>query len=641
MSRGPAGFPPSPSGDAGVVLVCMPFAQYKQPSIGLSLLKAELGQKGFPARVLYPNLRFAQKIGSELYERITTWYPADLLGDWLFSLALFGSSRDDEGYVEQVLRGGNPAHNQAFFGKRPLERDVLRALLEVRASIPEFLEECARGILALHPGIVGFTSQFHQHTASLALARILKEKCPELFVVGGGANFRGPMGQEAVAQFAFLDAVVSGEGDIVFPRLVERALSGLPVDDLAGVSTRGNLASRQECALYAPAVEHMDLLPWPDFSDFEEAWRVSGFASTQAPRYLMETSRGCWWGSRHRCLFCGQASAQLEFRSKSPGRAAQELNALHAAHPDSILIITDEIINPSYFKTFLPEMIQRRLGAKIVYFEVRPDLTKQQLVLLRQAGTQRVEVGIESLSSPVLRLIRKGVSALQCLQFLKWCRELGITVVWNWLWGFPGEPIEEYPRLSEFLDKIYHLAPPNYVGSFRLDRFSPYFEHPQDHHLADIAAYPSYHWVYPFPEEALRRLAYFFTCRPEDPRREVDRCTEALADRIVRWKEVYPESILAFVDEGHRLVLMDRRDPAQEEACVALDGPHRLLYLACDRVRTLTELADMLEREEGNPQTPERVQDLMNPLVQQGWMAREGNAYLSLAFQRIPSREAT
>jgi len=611
----------------------MPFAQYKQPSIGLSLLKAELARKGFPARVLYPNLRFAQQIGPEVYERITTWYPTDLLGDWLFSFALFGDDRGEDGYLDQVLLGGHPAHTQAYFGKRPLDRREIQGLRAARGAIPDFLEACAEDILAKAPTLVGFTSQFHQHTASLALARRLKERSPGLFIVGGGANFRGPMGLEAIAQFPCLDAVVSGEGDIVFPQLVECVLSGRPVEDLPGVFTRENRERVLGRIHDAPPVGNLDLLPWPDVGDFQDAWNASSFVRTQTPRYLMETSRGCWWGARRRCLFCGQASAQLEYRSKSPGRAAQELNALHDAHPDSMVIITDEIINPGYFRTFLPEVIRSRMGAKLVYFEVRPDLTKPQLTLLRQAGTRRVEVGIESLSSPILGTIRKGVSALQCLQFLKWCRELGITVVWNWLWGFPGEPAGEYGRLAEFLPLLSHLDPPNYAGPFRLDRFSPYFEHPQDYRLTDIQAYPSYRWVYPLPEESLSRLAYFFTYRHGGPGKDVDRYTEPLAQRISRWKDIHAKSTLAFIDEGHRLVIVDRRDPDQEETCTALDGPHRAVYLACDQARTLLELAGLLAQG-GEAGSPGEVQALVAPLVEQGWMAQEGDACLSLACRR-------
>jgi ribosomal peptide maturation radical SAM protein 1 len=614
----------------------MPFAQYKQPSIALSLLKAELAERGFRARVAYPNLRFAERIGAEAYERIAAWYPADLLGDWLFAPGLGGPGRDDEGYLEQVLRGRDPAHTQAYFGKRPVDRGQWQELLAVRAAVPAFLDACAREILAAGPRIVGFTSQFHQHTAVLSLARLLKARRPDLFVAGGGANFRGPMGQEAVLRFPWLDAVVSGEGDLVFPDLVARVLAGQPVADLPGVFTPG-LRPRPEPAGYAPPATDLDRLPAPDTLDFQAAWAASGFAGAQRPRYLLETSRGCWWGARHRCLFCGQGSARLDYRAKSPGRAAAELGELGRTHPDSALIVTDEIISPTYFDTFLPELARLRLGDRIIYFEVRPNLTREQLARLRLAGVGRVEAGIESLSTPVLALVRKGVSALQCLQFLKWCRELGLTVVWNWLWGFPGEPASEYRRLAGDLGRLFHLAPPNYAGPFRLDRFSPYFEQPRKHRLEAVAPYPAYRHVYPLPPEALERLAYYFTYRIARPHQEVDRYTEPLAEQISRWKAAYPEAALAFVDEGDRLVLQDRREPGRDASYATLDGSHRLLYLACDRARSAAGLCRILQNGHGEPRTPEAVRSLLAPLVDQGWMAQEGDGYLSLAYRRRPA----
>ena len=130
----------------------MPFAQYKQPSIALSLLKAELAERSVGARVLYPNLRFAERVGADTYERIASWYPTDLLGDWLFARDLCGCDGDDEGYLEQVLRGRDPAHTQAYFGKRPLDRREWQDLLAVRAAVPEFLEDCAREVVGGRPG---------------------------------------------------------------------------------------------------------------------------------------------------------------------------------------------------------------------------------------------------------------------------------------------------------------------------------------------------------------------------------------------------------------------------------------------------------------------------------------------------------
>ena len=127
---------------------------------------------------------------------------------------------------------------------------------------PGRLDECLETLMRDRPRIVGFTSIFQQHTASLALARRLKRQWPSTFVVFGGANCEGVMGAETVRSFPYVDAAVSGEADLVFPDLVRRVLDGVSVSDLPGVRTRdrveralafGNLTNRAACcAGFAP-----------------------------------------------------------------------------------------------------------------------------------------------------------------------------------------------------------------------------------------------------------------------------------------------------------------------------------------------------------------------------------------------------
>jgi hypothetical protein len=50
--------------------------------------------------------------------------------------------------------------------------------------------------------------------------------------------------------------------------------------------------------------------------------------------------------------------------------------------------------------------------------------------------------GIESLGTPILALMRKGITGLQNARLLKWCAESGIHVFWSVIYGFPGEPAE-------------------------------------------------------------------------------------------------------------------------------------------------------------------------------------------------------
>ena len=80
-----------------------------------------------------------------------------------------------------------------------------------------------------------------------------------------------------------------------------------------------------------------------------------------------------------------------------------------------------------------------------------------------------MQPGIESLIDDVLKLMRKGVSALHNVQLLKWCKEIGVKPHWNVLWGFPGEPAAEYERLARVVPWLRHLPPPRGFGPIRLN----------------------------------------------------------------------------------------------------------------------------------------------------------------------------
>src|SRR5262245_59139864 len=253
--------PPAPS-VGGVALVFMPFGHAFSPSLALGLLKAGLATRGVKARTHYFSIDFAERVGQHFYCGVSTYSRPThrhLVGEWIFSKALFGERAGDERrYVEEVLLRRNKRTSE-----RPVSRAMLRKILAAREQAGAFLDECLERLLADKPRIVGFTSIFHQHVPSLALAKRVKHALPDCVVVMGGANCEGPMGAETARQFPFVDAVVSGEGDVVFPELVGRALAGVPLDDLPGVFTPGNAARALATGarVTAPIVQEMDALP--------------------------------------------------------------------------------------------------------------------------------------------------------------------------------------------------------------------------------------------------------------------------------------------------------------------------------------------------------------------------------------------
>jgi len=600
----------SPAG-CDILLVVTPFGPLLQPSLGLSLLKAGLPEPA--ARIDYLTFPFADLVGAELYQWILTEAPSEWhLGDWIFAAALYGDT-GDQGYLDRVICGHHP----------PVQVDETRIdeIRRARRLAGPFIADCCERIAAASPRIVGFTNAFAQQTAVLALAQRLKARQPETFILLGGANCEGVMGREIVRQFPFVDAVVSGEGDRIFPQLCRRVLNGQPVDDLPGVVIRGHLPDEQSVPQNAPAVQDMDSLPFADYYDFFAQWEASESCRRLTPALLFETARGCWWGTAHHCTFCGLNGSAMAFRSKSPERAFAELADLSRRYPGRFLLAVDTILDVRYFETLIPQLIRSPLPLDLFY-ALKANLRKDQLRALRAAGILDIQPGIESLHDGILKLMRKGETGLQNIQLLKWCRDLGLRPKWNFLWGFPGEPVEAYEQMARLVPLLTHLTPPQSANRIRLDRFSPNFEQGAELGFADIEPAPAYKYIYPFAPETIRHLAYHFAFRYPDGR-DVAAYTQPLAQEIERWRSVHSESGLFLENRGEELRIWDLR-PAASELLTVWTGVERSLLLACDRIRSLQQLTAEFSIDD--------IEQRLQPLLERGLIIRQGDRLLSLAL---------
>jgi len=611
--------PPSPVAD--IVLVSMPFGPVFAPSLGLSLLKAGLARQGIEASLHYFTIRFAEAIGQDFYCGIAEkGSPTleDLPGEWLFSRALFDTTpADDARYTKELLYD---YYSDALIARLGRARELVDA----------FLDQCLAAILREEPALVGFTSIFQQHTASLALARRLKRARPSVFIVFGGANCEGVMGAETVRSFPFVDATISGEADLVFPELAKRVLHGEPVTSLQGVRSRASVEAEFATGRFtnAPMVTDMDCLPYPDYTDYFAQFRASRYDRDWNARVFLETARGCWWGERMHCTFCGLNGGTMRFRSKSAARALAEIADLAKRYPGCDIQTVDNILDMRYFKDVIPALAANPVKVGM-FWETKSNLNKPQVRLLRDAGIREIQPGIESLSDAVLKLMRKGVTGLQNIQLLKWCRELGVDAEWNFLWGFPGEPPDEYARLAHVAPLLTHLQPPGTYDTIRMDRFSPNYFDAERLGFTDIRPLAAYQHVYRLPQAAIANLASFFTYRYHDPR-NVEQYVRPLERQLAKWQRLKDRAALLSVDAGEHLVLIDLR-PVRQDPFVVLGGLARALYLECDRVRDIWQLEQSITAAHDSPPAAGGVEALLAPLVQRGFVLRDGSRYLSLA----------
>jgi ribosomal peptide maturation radical SAM protein 1 len=609
-----------------VLLLSMPMGALERPALGLSLLKARLNEKGFVCDVRYMTFAFAEFIGQENYQWMCYELPyTAFAGDWSFTEALYGARPDaDQAYIETILREE----------WRLSDSDIGR-ILQIRSMVPHFLNHCMDTIPWRDYALVGFTSTFEQNIASLALAKRIKLTYPKIPIVFGGANWEAGMGHELHRQFPFVDYVCSGEAEESFPDLVRRVFARTPMNGkfapIPGIVYRdrnkGSVSSGS-----ADMIRDMDALPVPDFSDYFHDLQQCTVSAPVAPTLLFETSRGCWWGAKSHCTFCGLNGGTMAFRSKSPRRALDELEELVDRWKLTNVEAVDNILDMKYFSDMLPALASSGRSLQIFY-EVKSNLSREQVKLLCEAGVNRIQPGIESLSDHVLKLMRKGTTALRNIQLLKWCREFNIIVEWNILYGFPGETPEDYRGLLELLQAIRFLRPPCAAGPIRLDRFSPYHNSPDDFGLTNVRPLKTYRHLYPFDEDSLLRIAYYFDFNYEPNSDPTGYAAEVVA-YVNEWKN-NPElgSLYSIFRPDGSLTIMDTRSDATVRE-LALSGLEQAAYEFCDQLRAGASIVRHLRTSFPAVEfSDQQVFDFLESLVQNRLMVTDGSNYLSLAIR--------
>jgi ribosomal peptide maturation radical SAM protein 1 len=604
-----------------VILISMPFASVHYPSLGISLLKAGLIRAGFRCDLRYFNLDYAERIGLDRYSNITDKAPfMALLGEWLFSHLVFKEeSHNDLQYLFDFL----PNH----CGYK-INISSAHELVRIKREARLFIEYCLDSVDWSLYSLVGFTTTFHQSMASLALAKELKGKYPHLKILLGGANVEGEMGIEMHREFLYIDFVCSGEGDYSLIELVRRLSRQESVLDIPAVISRLETGNSTVPPLMSWQVEDLDDLPYPDFQDFfQQRSALPSVSATTRPILVFETARGCWWGQKNQCTFCGLNGTSMGFRSKSQKRAHEELRHLASQFSNEVLVV-DNILDLKYFHEFIPLLVNDDFKM-LIHYETKVNLRPWQVAMLADAGVCKLQPGIESLSTEMLAIMKKGCTMLQNVQFMKLCAEKNIYVAWNFLYGFPNEKPEYYSRITRLIPLLHHLDPPEGAGQVRADRFSPFFERPKEYDILSLEPYPSYQYIYRLPQESIRRIAYHFDIKYSDSK-ECKGHVKTCLDRINNWRNVREQSFLVCESHLHGIIVQDGRSCRQQDVYF-LEGVTAQIYDFCHEIRSfhliLLHIRHNVDKND--------VIDQLNFLVDSNLMLNEGDNYLSIAVRRL------
>lgn len=609
-------------GRAEIVLVGMPWSTTSRPSIALGILDRLCAEQEVSCASIFPNLDLAARIGLEAHRPMADERALFGLGEHVFAVDLFGAEAlDSDSFLELICRLPlPPPYNDRAFVADLRDRVV-----------PAFLDETVARILSFRPAVVGFTATFNQVMASIATAARLKRARPDLVVLAGGACFDGEMGQEYHRALPHvLDHVFMGEAEDSFRTFLARRRAGGDGRGIPGVTW---IEGGELRLVPGVPLAEMDRSPMPNYQPyFAEVERVQAATGLQIVTEALpvEGSRGCWWGQKNHCLFCGINPALLKFREKSPERVVDEMVLLSHIHGVPKLTATDWIVSRRSRLAIFAALRDLDLDLE-VFYETRSDLDKAEVKLMKEAGALRVQPGIESFSTPVLKLMRKGTTGIRQVRFLKWAREYGVKLSYNILCGFPGDRPEWYLEMAELIRAIPHLQPPTNNATFiELHRFSPLFEQREAFGIQDYDLRVDYRFNFPRGMVDPRKIGYFFEYEAGsicDPSQYMPQVQAAIEPWLASWEARRLPRFDYALGPGF-VEIHDGRDG--EGRTMVLRGLAHDLFLLLDDIGTLHGLAADLA-----PKYPRQVDEgllehVVEELVRQRILLREGNALLAL-----------
>lgn len=601
-----------------VLLVSMPFADCSIPSIQLALLESYLKRCGVDVGSLHLYLKAVDFYGLKNYN-----FLSDGLNDAYTAQMVFSR------YVFPDYWKEKKSEFHDFFKNSMSDKSDLFSFEEFVSLTDKFLDFVYERVDWKHFDVVGFTLNYGQMLPSLALSKRVKEKNSDMEIVFGGSTVLDQLGGVFLENFDWIDFVVYGEG--------EEALYKIAVDEECS-SIPNVFYRKNKEVVRSSETSCVDLndLPYPVFSSFYQNLSSCGSEVQQHfqlnGRIPIEFSRGCWW---NKCSFCNLKVQHPGYREKNVDRFVDELSFL----ADKYKMLTFQVVANTLplkdYKKLCNEII--KLGKDFdLYIEARAGrLNREDYRLLKKAGFNHIQTGVETFSSNYLKKINKGVKVIDNVAALKFCKENNIKNHYNLIVGYPNEEKIDFEQTRKNIELFKGYLDPPQVSHYITVYGSDIYKNPDIFNIKRIKNTKSDKLM--FPKKILDDNPCFYY----DFEKQEELADNDWEKLFEEWEQGYEKHnldfiknhklidklVFYFIDGGHFLKIYDKRDGEQVNIFV-LDRLEREIFLSCLDVISFDKLKERF------PDIPEyKIAAILHSFEQNGIVFKEENRYLSLPLQ--------
>lgn len=348
-------------------------------------------------------------------------------------------------------------------------------------------EQLGQVIGEIDPEVVGITSFTISLMDVCLAARTVRQAAPGAHLcLGGHHPIAFPFESVQLEEF---DSVVVGEGEQAFTSLVQALEAGGDITAIEGVYTRDSMEAHRHQTfrdrrflsrvMVPPAyISDLDALPMVNREHIKHIEYHSILGVTNKLATII-SSRGC----PYRCTYCDVPYKQ--YRRRAISLVVDEIEQCLAMGYQECHFYDDLFnITPKRVLDFCDELDRRGLVFPWDFRGRVNTATRESLQRAKQCGCRLISFGVETGTDAGLAMIKKKTTTARAQEVFRWCRELGIKTVADYMIGFPFERTkDDVKRSIEFLINL----DPDYgqIGILTLYPNTAIFDQAVDQGLVD------------------------------------------------------------------------------------------------------------------------------------------------------------
>ena len=310
-----------------------------------------------------------------------------------------------------------------------------------------FQKSALEKILEKDPKIVSFYTRCDSYHVSLSIARQLKARRPDIWIV-----FAGPQADitavDTIREIDWVDFICCGEGETTVYPLFSSLLRGQPDLSVAGLVYRkdGQVVANEKPEL----LPDLDALPDIDYSLLAYNKEHYSLATGLFP---VDVGRGCPFG----CTYCTTKTFWgRKYRLKSPQRIIRELENIHARFGTTSFCFEHDMFTMKRTQVIETCRLMKMLDFPVAWrCSARMDCLDRELIdIMVDAGLKVLFVGVETASPRMQKLINKNLKLDGTLEMLSYIREKGVRVTASFIYGFPEETEQDVSMTMDMIASI-------------------------------------------------------------------------------------------------------------------------------------------------------------------------------------------